>query len=109
MGVVTMAPTSWGQQPAVRSELGRFCGARNVVACANGTDAIALPLMAMELKAGQAVICPSFTFAATAEAVCLCGGTPIFVDVDPSTYTLDPRSLALRWTRPGTWGLRSRR
>ncbi len=74
-------------------ELAAFCGAKHAIGCANGTDAIALPLMAMKLRPGEAVICPSFTFAATAEVVAWLGATPIFVDIDEATYNMDVRSL----------------
>lgn len=76
-------------------ELAAFCGARHVIGCANGTDAIALCLMALKLRPGDAVICPSFTFAATAEVVAWLGATPIFVDIDETTYNMDPGTLGL--------------
>jgi dTDP-4-amino-4,6-dideoxygalactose transaminase len=82
--------------PEVRTleaELARFCGAREVVSCANGTDALGLVLMARGIGAGDAVLCPSFTFAATAEVVVWLGATPVFVDVDPVTFNLDGASL----------------
>jgi dTDP-4-amino-4,6-dideoxygalactose transaminase len=84
------------QGPEVRlleADLGRFCGAREVITCANGTDALALVLMAKGLKAGDAVFCPSFTFAATAEVVAWFGATPVFVDVERETCNLDAASL----------------
>ncbi len=74
-------------------ELAAFCGATNALACANGTDAIALCLMALALRPGDAVICPSFTFAATAEVVAWLGATPIFADIDEMTYNIDPAGL----------------
>jgi dTDP-4-amino-4,6-dideoxygalactose transaminase len=83
--------------PEVRlleADLARFCGAREVITCANGTDALALVLMAKGLKAGEAVFCPTFTFAATAEVVAWFGATPVFVDVDRATFNLDAASLA---------------
>ncbi len=73
--------------------LARFGGAAHAVACANGTDAIALSLMTLGVKPGDAVLVPSFTFAATAEAVAWLGATPVFVDVDEATYTIDPAGL----------------
>jgi dTDP-4-amino-4,6-dideoxygalactose transaminase len=82
--------------PEVRqleSDLAAFCGARHVVGCANGTDALALVLMAKGVKAGDAVFCPSFTFASTAEVVAWVGATPIFVDVHADTFNMDPASL----------------
>ena len=77
----------------LEAELAAFCGARHVVSCANGTDALALVLMAKELKPGQAVLCPSFTFAATAEVVAWFDATPVFVDVHEDTFNLDVASL----------------
>lgn len=73
--------------------LSSFCGAKHSLTCANGTDALLLSLMALNVRAGQAVLCPSFTFAATAEVVPTLGAVPIFVDCDPGTYNLDPTSL----------------
>ena len=77
----------------LEGDLGRFCGAGHVISCANGTDALGLILMAKGVGAGDAVLCPSFTFAATAEAVAWFGATPLFVDVLPDTFDIDPRSL----------------
>ncbi|HTI67363.1 MAG TPA: DegT/DnrJ/EryC1/StrS aminotransferase family protein [Caulobacteraceae bacterium] len=73
--------------------LGEFGQAAHVLSCANGTDALALPLMAWGIGPGDAVFCPSFTFAATAEVVPWSGATPVFVDVLPGTYNLDPDHL----------------
>jgi dTDP-4-amino-4,6-dideoxygalactose transaminase len=73
--------------------LADFCGARHVIGTANGTDAIGICLMALGLRPGDAVICPAFTFAATAEAVAWLGAVPIFVDIDEATYNLDPKAL----------------
>jgi dTDP-4-amino-4,6-dideoxygalactose transaminase len=78
---------------ALEAELSRFCGAKEVVSCANGTDALGLVLMAREVGPGDAVLCPSFTFAATAEVVVWLGATPVYVDVDPTTFNLDAKSL----------------
>jgi len=74
-------------------QLAAFTGAKYVVSCSNGTDAITLALMAYDVKAGDAVFCPSFTFAATAEVVALRGATPVFVDSLPDTFNIDPKSL----------------
>jgi UDP-2-acetamido-2-deoxy-ribo-hexuluronate aminotransferase len=73
--------------------LSDFCGAQHTLTCSNGTDALGLILMALELDARGAVLCPSFTFAATAEAVAWFGATPVFVDVDEQTFNIDPASL----------------
>lgn len=83
--------------PEVRqleAALAQFTGAKEVVSCANGTDALSLVLMAKGVKGGDAVFCPSFTFAATAEVVALVGATPVFVDVEPDTFNMDAGSLA---------------
>ena len=78
---------------ACEAALSRFCGARYSISCANGTDALALVLMAKGISAGDAVIVPAFTFAATAEAVAGRGATPIFVDSLPDTFNMDSESL----------------
>jgi len=74
---------------AFETELATFCGASHVVSCASGTDALVLALRAMEIGSGDAVLCPSFTFCATAEVAVLVGATPIFVDVDAATFNID--------------------
>src|SRR5205085_11662679 len=78
---------------AFEQELAAFCGARYAVSCASGTDALLLPLMAKGIGPGDAVICPTFTFCATAEVVALAGATPVFADVEESTFNLDPKSI----------------
>jgi len=74
-------------------QLAEFCGAKHVLSCANGTDALGLALMAKGVGAGQAILVPSFTFAATAEVVAWFGATPIFVDVVADTFNMAPASL----------------
>jgi dTDP-4-amino-4,6-dideoxygalactose transaminase len=76
----------------LEAELAAFCGARHAVSCASGTDALLLVLMAWQIGPGDAVICPSFTYHATAEMVALLGATPIIADVLPDTFNLDPAS-----------------
>jgi len=78
---------------ALEAQLSAFCGARHALSCANGTDALGLILMAKGVKAGDAVLCPSFTFAATGEVVAWMGATPVFVDILDDTFNLDPASL----------------
>jgi dTDP-4-amino-4,6-dideoxygalactose transaminase len=78
---------------ALEAELAQFCGARHAVSCASGTDALVLVLMAKGIGPGDAVVCPAFTFCATAEVVALLGATPIFADVDEATFNIDPSSL----------------
>ena len=73
--------------------LAAFGQAPFALSCGSGTEALVLPLMAWGIGPGDAVFCPSFTFAATAEAMPLVGASPVFVDIDPKTYNLDPKSL----------------
>jgi dTDP-4-amino-4,6-dideoxygalactose transaminase len=79
---------------ALEAALAEFSGARHVVSCASGTDALLMVLMAKQVGPGDAVLCPSFTFCATGEVVALTGATPVFVDVDEATFNMDPASLA---------------
>lgn len=69
--------------------LAEFSGARRVVTCANGTDALQLALMALGVGPGDAVFVPSFTYTATAEVILLLGARPVFVDADPDTFNID--------------------
>jgi len=78
---------------ALEQDLSAFCGARHVIGAASGTDALLLVLLAKGVGRGDAVICPAFTFAATAEVVALVGATPVFVDVDAATFNIDPLSF----------------
>jgi dTDP-4-amino-4,6-dideoxygalactose transaminase len=73
--------------------LSTVCGAKHALTCSNGTDALGLILMALGVGASDAVFCPSFTFAATAEAVAWFGATPVFVDVDENSFNMDAASL----------------
>ena len=75
------------------TQLAEFEGGGHTVSCANGTDAIILPLKAWNIGRGDTVFCPSWTYAATAEAIAVIGATPCFVDVDPDTYNICPKSL----------------
>lgn len=80
------------QGPEVKeleAKLAEFSDARRVVTCANGTDALQLALMAMDIGEGDAVFVPSFTYTATAEVILLLGATPVFVDVDAETFNID--------------------
>lgn len=83
------------------ADLAAFCGAKHVVSCSNGTDALSLVLMAKGVGPGHAVFCPSFTYTATAEVVARAGATPVFVDVFEETFNMDPASLeaAIRTAR----------
>jgi UDP-2-acetamido-2-deoxy-ribo-hexuluronate aminotransferase len=87
---------AWVMGPQVRqfeADLAAFGQAKHALGCANGTDALVLPLMAWGVGAGDAVFCPSFTFTATAEIVPWTNAEPVFVDVDPVTYNIDPARL----------------
>ena len=79
---------------AFEAELAAFCGAKHVVTCASGTDALVLALRARGMGPGDAVLCPSFTFCATAEVAALVGATPVFVDVDAATFNIDANGIA---------------
>ncbi len=74
-------------------QLAAFTGVKHAVSCANGTDALLLLLRAWDIGPGDAVFVPAFTFAATGEVVALIGATPLFVDVLPDTFNMDPASL----------------
>jgi len=77
----------------LEAALAAFTGAKHVVTCASGTDALLMVLMAKNVGPGDAVFCPSFTFCATGEVVALTGATPVFVDVDEATFNMDVASL----------------
>ena len=81
------------QVAELEKKLATYVGVKHVVACANGTDALLLPLLASGIGPGDAVFVPSFTFAATAEVVALAKAEPIFVDVEADTYNIDIDSL----------------
>jgi dTDP-4-amino-4,6-dideoxygalactose transaminase len=87
-------------------ELAAFTGARHAVTCASGTDALALALAALEVRQGDAVLVPSFTFAATAEVVPWLGAVPVFVDVREDTFNIDPAGVALGVESARRLGLR---
>jgi dTDP-4-amino-4,6-dideoxygalactose transaminase len=93
---------------ALEAELAAFCGARQAIACSSGTDALRLVLMAWGVGPGDAVICPAFTFCATAEVVALCGATPVMADVRTETFNLDPASCARAVTTAKALGLKPR-
>jgi dTDP-4-amino-4,6-dideoxygalactose transaminase len=78
---------------ALEADLAAFCGARHAIVCSSGTDALLLILMAWEIGPGDAVICPTFTFHATAEMVALLGATPVLADARADTFNIDPESL----------------
>ena len=69
-----------------------YCRTKYAIGCANGSDAIVLALQALGIKAGDEVVCPTFTFFATAGSVHRLGATPVFVDCDPATFNICPES-----------------
>ncbi len=83
---------------AFEREAAEYLGVPQTIGVANGTDAIVLVLQAMGIGAGDEVICPAFTFYATAEAIARTGATPVFADVDPATLNLDPADVDPRIT-----------
>lgn len=88
-----LASTQYIMGPQVaemEAGLARFAGVKHCVSCASGTDALLMALMALDIGPGDAVFTTPFTFVATAEVIALTGATPIFVDIDPNTYNIDP-------------------
>jgi dTDP-4-amino-4,6-dideoxygalactose transaminase len=86
-----IASTSFINGPPVKefqSNLQQYLNVKHVIPCANGTDSLQIAMMALDLKQGDEVICPSFTYVATAEVIGLLGLTPVMVDVDPNTFNL---------------------
>jgi dTDP-4-amino-4,6-dideoxygalactose transaminase len=83
--------------PEVRQfeeSLARYCGVQHAIACASGSDAILLPLMALRVGAGDRVLTVPFTFFATGGSIARLGANPVFVDIDPATFNMDPVALA---------------
>src|ERR1700756_5010079 len=80
----------------LETELAKFCGAKHCVAVSSGTDAIQIAFMAEGIGRGDAVFLPAFTYTATAEVPLVLGATPVFVDVDPRTFQIDPDHLERR-------------
>lgn len=79
----------------LEQNLSEYVGAKHCITVANGTDALLIPLMAWNIGPGDAVFVPSFTFMSTAEVVALRGATPVFVDIDPNTFNMDPYKLEI--------------
>lgn len=73
--------------------LAKFVGVKHAVSCASGTDALLMALMAFDIGSGDAVLTSPFSFFATAEVISLLGATPIFVDIDPDTFNIDPKEI----------------
>jgi dTDP-4-amino-4,6-dideoxygalactose transaminase len=74
-------------------ELAAFTGAKHAISCSSGTDALLIAMMTKGVGPGHAVLCPGFTYTATPETIALLGATPVFVDVDPATFNIDPAGM----------------
>jgi dTDP-4-amino-4,6-dideoxygalactose transaminase len=83
---------------AFQQSLEQYLGVKHVIPCANGTDALQIAMMALDLKPGDEVITPSFTYIATTEVIALLGLTPVFVDVNPQTFCIDPAAIEVAIT-----------
>ena len=79
----------------LEATLAAYTDAKHAISCASGTDALLMALMAYGVKPGDAIFTTPFTFIATAEVISLLGATPVFVDIDPKTFNIDPAKLAL--------------
>ena len=78
----------------LEKKLANYAGVKHCISCASGTDALLLPLMAYGIRPGDAIFTTPFTFIATAEVIALLGATPVFVDIDPNTFNMDPKKLS---------------
>jgi len=88
--------TAFINGPAVKdfqTDLEKYLDVKHVIPCANGTDALQVAMMALDIRPGDEVITTSFTFIATAEVIALLGFTPVLVDVDPHTFNIDPEAV----------------
>lgn len=81
------------QVAQLEKELAEYVGVKHCVTCANGTDALSIAMMVWDIKEGDAVFVPDFTFFSSGEIVSHCGATPVFVDVDKDTFNIDCSSL----------------
>ena len=77
-------------------KLAKYVGVKHAITCANGTDALTIAMMVLEIKEGDAVFCPTFTFFATAETIAFAKATPVFVDSDKATFNICPIDLEKR-------------
>jgi len=85
----------------LETKLASYVGVKHAISCSSGTDALLMPLMAYGVGPGDAIFTTPFTFIATAEVIQLLGATPVFVDIDPKTFNLDPEALAEAVSRLG--------
>ena len=86
------------QVQALEEEVAKYCGTKFAVGVASGTDALILALHAAGVRSGDEVLMPTFSFIATADSVSLLGAIPVFVDIDPSTFAIDPVQLEAKIT-----------
>ena len=93
------------QVKELEEQLAAYVGVKHCITCGNGTDALLILLMAWDIKAGDAVFIPDFTFFATGEVVSFEGATPVFVDVDPDTFNMDPAASSSRMPLSEDMGL----
>src|SRR3989449_11639519 len=84
--------------PRLEAAVAQLAGVTHGIACASGTDALLLPLKALDLESGDEVITTSFTFFATAGTIHNAGGTPVFVDIEPGTFNIDPAAVEMAIT-----------
>jgi dTDP-4-amino-4,6-dideoxygalactose transaminase len=80
----------------LEEKLAKYVGVKHAITCANGTDALTLCMMTLDIKPGDAVFCPTFTFFATAEVIAFSGATPVFVDSNERTFNICPNDLEKR-------------
>lgn len=102
-----LSSTAFINGPQVKKfagELAQFTGAKHIIPCANGTDALQIAMMALDFKPGDEVIVPAFTYVATVEVIALLGLKPVFIDVLPDTYELDYHQLESKLS-PKTVGI----
>jgi dTDP-4-amino-4,6-dideoxygalactose transaminase len=96
--VLGTTPAANERVEKLEASVAEFCGAKHGIACNSGTDALLLSLMALGIGPGDEVITPPFTFVATIEMIALLGATPVFADIDPVTFNLNPEGLAEKIT-----------